>query len=219
MNAKDPTLPKLNATPSTLGCYTAGLVLGLNIEQVAQLLISDTGILLNNMTNSNVFNPANKEFKTLSQAIKYLMFPPEPPKDINLLTDIFISFGLFTKTKDHTTINEKDVKKLFKYKRNRNRLRQLAGFVLGSYDKLTVEEDEIATNLINDIKNDPDYFGWKESDEKALKTETNKRRKKSLQERYDKYKELADSLKNYENYKNNPNSKEAQTIKNIQQIN
>jgi hypothetical protein len=58
-NAKDPTLSKLNATPETIGCYTAGLVLGLTIEDVAELLISDTGILLANMVKGNVFNPGN----------------------------------------------------------------------------------------------------------------------------------------------------------------
>jgi len=56
-NAKDPTLSKLNATPQTLGCYTAGLVLGLSIEEVANLLISDTGLLLTKMLRSDVFNP------------------------------------------------------------------------------------------------------------------------------------------------------------------
>jgi len=55
-NAKDPTLSKLNATPQTLGCYTAGLVLGLSIEEVADLLVSDTGLLLVEMLKTNVFN-------------------------------------------------------------------------------------------------------------------------------------------------------------------
>jgi hypothetical protein len=48
-NAKDPTLSKLNATPGTMGCYTAGLVLGLSVEDVATLLLSNTGILLSKL--------------------------------------------------------------------------------------------------------------------------------------------------------------------------
>jgi len=98
-NAKDPTLSKLNATPQTLGCYTAGLVLGLTVEEVADLLISDTGLLLTRMLQGNVFSPSNNQFKNLSGAISFIRNLPEIPKNVDL-SEYYEMFGIKTKEDD-----------------------------------------------------------------------------------------------------------------------
>ena len=63
--AKDPTLSKYNAGPEMIGCYTAGIVLGLNIEEMANLIISDTGLILSKMQKGNVFNGQKSKFSRL----------------------------------------------------------------------------------------------------------------------------------------------------------
>lgn len=56
VNAKDPVLAKLNSGPEMMSLFNSGVILGLSVEEVANLTLSDTGILLSNLTKSNVFN-------------------------------------------------------------------------------------------------------------------------------------------------------------------
>lgn len=202
-NAKDPTLSKLNATPETIGCYTAGLVLGLNIEEVAELLISDTGILLAEMVQNNVFNPKRNSFKNLSSAIKFLRKPPQIPKNVDL-DEALLMFGLIKRLPEQ---NEKiDYNSIFWQKRKRSRLKQLAMFLLRP-DSFEVEKDanKIARRELEDIKSDPAYWGWNSEKEEEYKNSTGKRREK-LQKEYDNYKDLLELKESYEAYIENPNS-------------
>jgi len=48
-NAKDPTLSKYNADPGMIGAYIAGIIMGVDMNTLRDLMISDTGILLNNL--------------------------------------------------------------------------------------------------------------------------------------------------------------------------
>jgi hypothetical protein len=67
-NAKDPILAKLNSGPEMMSLFNSGVILGLSVEEVANLTLSDTGILLSNLTKSNVFN-GQKGFNRLTSAI------------------------------------------------------------------------------------------------------------------------------------------------------
>jgi len=67
-NAKDPVLAKLNSGPEMMSLFNSGVILGLSVEEVANLTLSDTGILLSNLTKSNVFN-GQKGFNRLTGAI------------------------------------------------------------------------------------------------------------------------------------------------------
>jgi len=157
-NTKDPTLSKLNANPNTIGCYTAGLVLGLNIEEVANLLISDTGIMLSNMTKGNVFNSDTKQFSKLTEAIRYLQYPPKYPGNVVDLTKLFEAFGLFKKTEKKKNITISDVDDIIKKKRKR--IRELAGYVLGKNKELETDVRKLAEREVKNITDDSDYYGW-----------------------------------------------------------
>ena len=45
-NAKDPKLAKINAGPEMLGLYTAGFTIGLSVDQLIEIALSPTGIVL-----------------------------------------------------------------------------------------------------------------------------------------------------------------------------
>ena len=74
-NAKDPVLAKLNSGPEMMSLFNSGVVLGLSVEEVANLTLSNTGILLSELTKSNVFN-GQKGFNRLTNAIHYVQRPP-----------------------------------------------------------------------------------------------------------------------------------------------
>lgn len=214
-NAKDPTLPKLNATPETIGCYTAGLVLGLTISDVAELLISDTGLLLANMVKDNVFNPKINKFNHLSDAIKFIITAPKAPENIDL-RDFLEMFGLWSpknpdKPRDPTDVP--NISKILWSKRNRSRFKQMAMYILHS-DTFELETDNIklAKRELRDIEEDPLYWGWNETKENEYKTSTGKKRE-NLQEEYNQYIALRNLKKSYEAYIENPDSKLAADAK------
>jgi hypothetical protein len=59
-----------------IGTYTAGIIMGVDMDTLRDLMISDTGILLSNLQKGNVFDEDSKKFNRLSQAINFLLYPP-----------------------------------------------------------------------------------------------------------------------------------------------
>lgn len=204
-NAKDPTLSKLNATPQTLGCYTAGLVLGLTIEEVADLLVSDTGLLLTKMLRTDVFNPSTNQFKNLSDAIKFIRNIPELPKNVDL-TDYYKMFGFELDDKGNLTNSPKNS---LWTSEGRRRYKQMAIFILNP-DRVTIEKDSIklANRAIKTIENDPHYYKWNSEEEQKYKESTGKEREK-YEDKFKEYKRLSELKKSYEAYVNDPESTEA----------
>ena len=49
MNAKDPTLAKINAGPDMMGLYTAGIGLGIEFESLAKTMMSASGTMINTL--------------------------------------------------------------------------------------------------------------------------------------------------------------------------
>lgn len=74
-NAKDPTLAKINAGPSMMGLYTAGLTLGLNLEILIPIMTSDIGWEISGLLESDVFNDTQGVFG-LDGALKYVQEGP-----------------------------------------------------------------------------------------------------------------------------------------------
>ncbi len=223
-NTKDPTLSKLNANPNTIGCYTAGLVLGLNIEEVANLLISDTGIMLSNMTKGNVFNSDTKQFSKLTEAIRYLQYPPKYPGDAVNLTDLFVAFGLFKRTEKKKNITASDVEEIIKKKRKR--IRELAGYVLGKNKELETDVRKLAEREVKNITDDSDYYGWQQRHiDRLLELSKNSKRNKkeqseyeSLQNKQKKHKELKERLEKYQKYLDNPESASKEVKEELQNM-
>ena len=46
MNAKDPTLSKINAGPNMIGLYTAGVALGIPFTALTNTIMSQTGNII-----------------------------------------------------------------------------------------------------------------------------------------------------------------------------
>lgn len=205
-NAKDPTLSKLNATPQTLGCYTAGLVLGLTIEEVADLLISDTGLLLTKMLQGNVFNPSNNQFKNLSEAISFIRNIPEIPKSVNL-SEYYEMFGI--KTNESGDIDEDLPGNGLRSSRGRQKFKRMAMFILYS-DKFEfeTEESKLAKRTLKEINNDPLYWGWNKESEEELNNSKGKK-KERLEKQFKEHQRLVELKKSYEAYLDNPESYDA----------
>ena len=208
-NAKDPTLSKLNATPQTIGCYTAGLVLGLNIEEVADLLVSDTGLLLTKLLRNNVFNSKQNRFKRLSDVIRFLRNTPELPEILtegHVLDKYFDLFGL--KLDENGKLAKEPGNTLWS-EQGRQKFKQLAMYLLHP-DRVQLETDtnKIARKNLKDIKNDHHYYGWNdEKYQKYLKSTGEER--ENLEEQYKEYTRLSELKKSYEAYLEDPESIEA----------
>lgn len=55
-NAKDPTLAKINAGPQMMSLYNAGLMIGLDLNTLIEVMTSPVGWQINALMKSNVFN-------------------------------------------------------------------------------------------------------------------------------------------------------------------
>lgn len=95
-NAKDPTLSKINCGPDMLGLYTAGIMAGLDIRTLVKLMLSDTGILLQNTMKGNVFT-GDLGIQRVSQAINFLQRGPvdKLSKNKNVYEYMHDAYSLF----------------------------------------------------------------------------------------------------------------------------
>ena len=202
-NAKDPTLSKLNATPGTMGCYTAGLVLGLSVEDVATLLLSNTGILLSKLIQGNVFHPDGNSISKLSDAIRYLK---QPPKEIDRDFDTYYElFGL----KDPED-KEFNLTTALWSKRNRKKFKQMAQYLLHSGDfEFETDSKKIAKRMLEDVKSDPHYWTWNEEKEQEYKDSIGEKRDK-LKKKFDEYNKLRELKESLDAYILDPESRKGE---------
>lgn len=217
-NAKDPTLSKYNAGPEMIGCYTAGIVLGLNIEEMANLIISDTGLILSKMQKGNVFNGQKSKFNRLGQAIEYLTNPPlflwnrfadktnpiEKPL-IDSFNNLLKSFGIPTNNKgEYDTFALRNALKSSYFRR---KMRAIAMALLSKKEGKEKSDFTILKQLISDIQNDRNYWNWKKNKESLFNELIQKENKTEEEEKKLSYllkdKEQFDNLEKRLNYLNN----------------
>lgn len=74
-NAKDPVLTTLNADPKLIGVYLAGFALGIQPARIADLMLSDTGMIFKELLNGNVFDDESISFNRLTEAINFIENP------------------------------------------------------------------------------------------------------------------------------------------------
>lgn len=150
-NAKDPILAKLNSGPEMVSLFNSGVILGLSVEEVAKLTLSNTGILLSNLTKSNVFN-GQKGFKRLTSAIQYLQRPPSvyfTDKQYQDISPLFRRLGLL---ESEEVLSKTKLDNLLKNKNLREQLRRIFKFLsnpnaessLLKFDKEQFIKDQIA---------------------------------------------------------------------------
>ena len=94
-NAKDPTLPKINATPQMIGLYMAGLSMGLPLDFLCDVMQSKTAVILADLQQGNIFANTQGQYR-VSGAIDYLKKGPDVSLDngsIILLREVMKAFN------------------------------------------------------------------------------------------------------------------------------
>lgn len=228
-NAKDPTLSKYNADPGMIGTYIAGIIMGVDMDSLRDLMISDTGILLNNLQKGNVFDKDSKKFNRLSQAINFLLLPPnlgrQPEEIHNILLKIFDLYRI--PHSDNKRITQEDLNRALMSKRLRRRMRQLVGFLLHpDSNRISKTDEQLIKQSIKDIENDPIYWSWKEGSKKNLEldelsnleslSKTKQKRLEKLKEEKSSYNQLKTLLEGYKDLANGKQNATAQEDLNTQ---
>ena len=227
-NAKNPTLSKYNAGPEMIGTYTAGIIMGVDMDTLRDLMISDTGILLSNLQKGNVFDKDSKKFNRLSQAINFLLYPPTlGQQSLDVYENLIKVFDLYKIPHSDKKITPEDLQKALRSKRLRRRMRQLAGFLLHPDAKRISKTDEqLIKQSIEDIEDDPAYWTFKEGSEKSekykklssLETLNKKQEKelKKLKEEKDQHDQLNTLLQGYKALANGEQNVTAQSDLDLQ---
>lgn len=227
-NAKDPTLSKYNAGPEMIGAYTAGIIMGVDMDTLRDLMISDTGILLSSLQKGNVFDTDSKKFNRLSQAINFLLYPPTlGQQESDVYENLIKVFDLYKIPHSSKKITPEDLQKALMSKRLRRRMRQLAGFLLHpDAERINKTDEQLIKQSIKDIEEDPAYWSWKDGSNKSLEYDKlinletlNKKQEKRLQklkEEKEQYDQLNTLLQGYKALANGEQNATAQTDLNLQ---
>lgn len=171
-NAKDPALSKLNAGMAMMGLYTTGTSLGIPVEAIAELALSETGLLLAKLTNGNAFN-GDQGQKSVTNAIKWLERCPQMNALLendafkNLLSSI--GFDIY-KDKKEGDENKKDeisktkVNEIFTNPSYRNILRNILKALLNPHEGSLIfrtDDRSLVYNLRDIVKGSPEYYLYK----------------------------------------------------------
>ena len=76
-NAKLLGLNNLNAGRNLIGMYLYALSMGVDFNAVANLMTSDLGLIIRDLTNGNIFDSNNSGMSSVSQALSYLTIGPK----------------------------------------------------------------------------------------------------------------------------------------------
>ena len=80
-NAKDPTLPKINAGDKMIALYLAGIVVGCDIESLIPIMTSKAGLALKALVDSNIFTGKSGQLD-ITEAIRYIEDATNGLKDL-----------------------------------------------------------------------------------------------------------------------------------------
>lgn len=169
-NAKNPVLPKLNAGPTMISLYNSGIILGLSVEEIADLVLSNTGILLNKLTQSNVFN-GQKGFGRLTQAIQYIQRPPSvyfTESQYSSMAPIFQRLGLL---QPEQNFNKSSLDEILKNRYNRITIRKILRFIAspnGESSLLKFDRKLFANTQIAQIRSSSEYRQFSKKREELL---------------------------------------------------
>lgn len=79
-NAKDLALDKLNATPETLGLYIYAMSIGMSFEEIAGIMMSNTGNILKRTLSLNALS-GKKRCTSVNSALNYFILGPRELTD------------------------------------------------------------------------------------------------------------------------------------------
>lgn len=169
-NAKDPVLAKLNSGPEMMSLFNSGVILGLSVEEVANLTLSDIGILLSNLTKSNVFN-GQKGFNRLTSAIQYLQRPPSVYFTESQYKDISPLFQRLGILQSEEILSKTKLDSLLKNKNLREQLRRIFKFLSNPNSEsslLKFNKEQFIKDQIALLKGTHEYRGFSKRREELL---------------------------------------------------
>lgn len=169
-NAKDPVLAKLNSGPEMMSLFNSGVMLGLSVEEVAKLTLSDTGILLSNLTKSNVFNE-QRGFNRLTQAIQYLQRPPSIYFNDNQYRDISSIFQRLGLLQPEEVLTKTKLDNFLKNRNLREQLRRIFKFLSNPNSEsslLQFDREQFIKDQIALLKGTHEYRGFTKKREELL---------------------------------------------------
>lgn len=214
-NTKDPTLPKLNAGPEMISLYNSGVILGLSIEEVAKLALSDTGILLTNLCRGNVFN-GQRGAKRLTQALQYIQRPPVVSFTTDQYNKMSKIFQMYQLLGSEDTLTKSKLDEIINNTRNGYVLNRIFKFLANPNENSSVFKGDLNSFIdlqITQLRNKKEYKKFSKRKQNILEELQNKQnlseKEQNTLNNYKEYErqyiEIRNEIENWKKYKENPN--------------
>ena len=222
-NAKDPKLPQLNCGPTMMPLYDAGVMLGMTVNELAHLILTDTGILINKIAQSNIFTGKQEQGRVID-VIRYLQRTPQinlTDSQLSVLKPLFQKLGLLkvtridskTKEKEYENLNKTKLGAILLNKSLRGQLKEVFRFLQNpseDYSLLEFKKDRVVNNIISSLYGSKEYKGFSSRAEKYFnelealdkRSESQEKTYQELLEKKNKKAQILEEIKLWEDYKN-----------------
>lgn len=227
-NAKDPKLPQLNCGPKMMSLYDAGVMLGMSVNELAKLILTDTGILINKIAQSNIFTGKQEQGRVID-VIRYLQRAPQinlTDSQLSVLQPLFEKLGILkytinpnTKQKEYETLNKTKLGNILLNKSLRGQLKEVFRFLQNpseDYSLLEFKKNRVVNNIISSLYGSKEYRGFSDRAERYFnelesldkRSEEQEKTYQELLKKKNKKAQILEEIKLWEDYKNGiiPNS-------------
>lgn len=227
-NAKDPKLPQLNCGPKMMSLYDAGVMLGMSVNELAHLILTDTGILINKIAQSNIFTGKQEQGRVID-VIRYLQRAPQinlTDFQLSVLQPLFEKLGILrytinpkTKQKEYEKLNKTKLGNILLNKSLREQLKEVFRFLQNpseDYSLLEFKKNRVVNNIISSLYGSKEYKGFSNRAERYFnelesldkRSEEQEKTYQELLKKKNKKAQVLEEIKLWEDYKNGiiPNS-------------
>ena len=221
-NAKDPKLPQLNCGPKMMSLYDAGVMLGMSVNELAHLILTDTGILINKIAQSNIFT-GKQEQNRIIDVIRYLQRAPQinlTDSQLSVLQPLFEKLGILkykidptTKQKEYEKLNKTKLGSILLNKSLRGQLKEVFRFLQNpseDYSLLEFKKNRVVNNIISSLYGSKEYRGFSNRAERYFnelesldkRSEEQEKTYQDLLDKKNKKAQILGEIKLWEDYKN-----------------
>lgn len=221
-NAKDPKLPQLNCGPKMMSLYDAGVMLGMSVNELAHLILTDTGILINKIAQSNIFTGKQEQGRVID-VIRYLQRAPQinlTDSQLSVLQPLFEKLGILkytinpkTKQKEYERLNKTKLGNILLNKSLRGQLKEIFRFLQNpneDYSLLEFKKNRVVNNIISSLYGSKEYKGFSNRAERYFnelesldkRSEEQEKTYQDLLDRKNKKAQVLEEIKLWEDYKN-----------------
>ena len=221
-NAKDPKLPQLNCGPKMMSLYDAGVMLGMSVNELAHLILTDTGILINKIAQSNIFTGKQEQGRVID-VIRYLQRAPQinlTDSQLSVLQPLFEKLGILkytinpkTKQKEYEELNKTRLGNILLNKSLRAQLKEVFRFLQSpneEYSLLEFKKNRVVDNIISSLYGSKEYKGFSNRAERYFnelesldkRSEEQEKTYQELLKKKNEKTQILEEIKLWENYKN-----------------